>query len=210
MSSFTKRNPQADPFFNQFGDTLNFYQVSQNVSSSLAYSFGDSIKQSMNLTGSYAQSQNITGRLEDAGAFGFNVGVDTTQTPVDVYNGMFGHRLQFKKGLSLGWTFNANHSIAMGNTNAYIGPGINVGKSLLKKKMNVTVATTYNRQYQNASLSNHVLNFRTSLRYSPEWWDKKYGKLSMSLNGNFTNRLPVIGTTKNQNLMIIANIGIQF
>lgn len=210
MSAFTKRNPQADPFFNQFGDTLNYYQVSQNVSSSLAYSFGDSLRQSMNLTGSYAQSQNITGRLDDAGAFGLNVGVDTTQTPVDVYNGMFGHRLQFKSGLSLGWTFNANRSIAMGNTTSYIGPGINVGKTLLDKKMRLSLGTTYNRQFQNAALSNHVLNFRTSLRYSPEWWDKKYGKLSMSLNGNFTNRLPVVGSTNSQNLMIIANIGIQF
>ena len=210
MSAFTKRNPQADPFFNQFGDTLNYYQVSQNVSSSLAYSFGDSLRQSMNLTGSYAQSQNITGRLDDAGAFGLNVEVDTTQTPVDVYNGMFGHRLQFKSGLSLGWTFNANRSIAMGNTTSYIGPGINVGKTLLDKKMRLSFGTTYNRQFQNTALSNHVLNFRTSLRYSPEWWDKKYGKLSMSLNGNFTNRLPVIGSVNSQNLMIIANIGIQF
>lgn len=210
MSSFTKRNPQADPFFTPFGDTLNYYQVSQNLSSSLAYSFGDSLRQSMNLTGSYAQSQNITGRLNDAGAFGLNVDVDTTQAPVDVYNGMFGHRLQFKSGLSLGWTFNANHSIALGNTNSYIGPGINVGKALLDKKMRISLGTTYNRQYQNTSLSNHVLNFRTSIRYSPEWWDKKYGTLSMSLNGNFTNRLPVIGTASNQNLMIIANIGIQF
>ena len=78
MSSFTKRNPQADPFFTQFGDTLNYYQVSQNISSSLAYSFGDSLRQSMNLTGSFAQSQNITGRLDDAGAFGLNVDQDTT------------------------------------------------------------------------------------------------------------------------------------
>lgn len=210
MSSFTKRNPQADPFFTQFGDTLNYYQVSQNISSSLAYSFGDSLRQSMNLTGSFAQSQNITGRLDDAGAFGLNVNQDTTSVPVDVYNGMFGHRLQFKSGLSLGWTFNANRSIALGNTNSYIGPGLNIGKTLLNKKMRLTVATTYNRQFQNQALSNHVLNFRTSLRYSPEWWDKKYGKLSMSINGNFTNRLPVIGTTKNQNLMIIANIGYQF
>jgi hypothetical protein len=210
MSAFTKRNPQADPFFNQFGDTLNYYQVSQNVSSSLAYSFGDSLRQSMNLTGSYAQSQNITGRLDDAGPFGLNVGVDTTQTPVDVYNGMFGHRLQFKSGLSLGWTFNANRSIAMGNTTSYIGPGINVGKTLLDKKMRLSLGTTYNRQFQNTALSNHVLNFRTSLRYSPEWWDKKYGQLSMSLNGNFTNRLPVVASTNSQNLMIIANIGIQF
>ena len=210
MSSFTKRNPQADPFFTQFGDTLNYYQVSQNISSSLAYSFGDSLRQSMNLTGTYAQSQNITGRLDDAGAFGLNVDQDTSQVPVDVYNAMYGHRLQFKSGLSLGWIFNANHSIAMGNTNSYIGPGLNLGKTLLDKKLRVSAATTYNRQFQNASLSNHVLNFRASFRYSPEWWDKKYGKLSMSLNGNFTNRLPVIGSAKNQNLMIIANIGYQF
>lgn len=210
MSSFTKQNPQADPFFNQFGDTLNYYQVSQNVSSSLAYSFGDSLRQSMNLSATFAQSQNITGRLEDAGAFGLNVGVDTSQVPVDVYNGMFGHRLLFKSGLSLGYTFNANHSIAMGNTTSYIGPGLTIGKTLLDKKMRLSVATTYNRQFQNASLSNHVLNFRTSLRYSPELWDKKYGKLSMSLNGNFTNRLPVIGSAKNQNLMIIANVSYQF
>jgi len=210
MSSFTKRNPQADPFFNQFGDTLNYYQVSQNVSTSLAYSFGDSIKQSINLTGSFAQSQNITGRLDDAGAFGLNVGVDTTQTPVDVYNSMLGHRLRFKTGLSLGWSANANHSIAMGNTTTYAGLTLNVGKSLLEKKMNVSVSSTYNQQYANDVFSNHVLNFRTSLRYSPEWWDKKYGKLSMSINGNLTNRFAAVGATKNQNLMIIANIGIQF
>ncbi len=210
MSSFTKRNPQADPFFTQFGDTLNYYQVSQNVSSSLAYSFGDSLRQSINLTGSFAQSQNITGRLDDAGAFGLNVGADTSQVPVDVYNAMFGHRLMFKSGLSLGWTFNANHSVVIGNTNSYIGPGLNVGKTILDKKMRLSVATTYNRQFQNDLLANHVLNFRASVRYSPELWDKKYGKLSMSINGNLTNRLPVIGSTKTQNLMIIANIGYQF
>lgn len=210
MSSFTKRNPQADPFFNQFGDTLNYYQVSQNVSTSLAYSFGDSIKQSINLTGTFAQSQNITGRLDDAGAFGLNVGVDTTQTPVDVYNSMLGHRIVFKSGLSTGWSANANHSIAMGNTTTFAGLTLNLGKSLLKKKMNLSVSTTYNQQYANDLFSNHVLNFRTSLRYSPEWWDKKYGKLSMSMNGNLTNRFAALGATKDQNLMIIANIGIQF
>lgn len=210
MSSFTKRNPSADPFYTQFGDTLNYYQVSQNISSSLNYTFGDSIKQSMNLTASFAQSQNITGRLDDAGAFGLNVQADTSNVPVDVYNGMFGHRLMFKKGMSLGWTFNANHSLAVGTTNSYIGPGLNIAKTILDKKMNLSFAATYNRQFQNAQLANHVVNFRAGLRYNPEWWDKKYGKLSMSVNGNLTNRLPVLNTPKTQNLMIIANIGYQF
>jgi hypothetical protein len=161
--------------------------------------------------GSFAQSENITGRLDDAGAFGFNVENDTTTLPVDVYNGMLGHRLIFKGGLSVGWTFNANHSIAMGSTNTYIGPGANFTKSLFKKKVSLNTSVTYNRQYANALHTNHVLSYRASLRYSPELWDKKYGKLSMSFNGNLTNRLPVSGATNHtQNLTLIANIAYQF
>lgn len=211
MSSFTKRNPSADPFYVQFADTLNFYQVSQNFSSSLNYTFGDSLKQSLGLTGSFAQSQNITGRLDDAGAFGLNVLADTSEIPTDVYNGVFSHRLSFSRiGLQIGWSVNANHTNALGTTNTYIGPGINLSFPMLNKKMNLTAASTYNRQYANALLSNHVVNFRVGMRYAPEWWDKKFGSLSMSLNGNITNRLPVIGTTKTQNLTIIANLAYQF
>lgn len=210
LSSFTRRNPAADPFYTQFADTLNYYQVSQNFSSNITYSFGDTLRQSINLMGSYAQSANITGRLDDAGAFGFNVDSDTSSLPVDVYNAILGHRLLFKGGLSLGWTFNANHSIAMGNTNSYIGPGANLSKSLLKKKLSLNTSITYNRQYANAVHTNHVLNFRAGLRYSPEFWDKKYGKLSMAFNGNLTNRLPVATTTQTQNLTITANIAYQF
>lgn len=210
MSSFTRRNPAADPFYTQFADTLNYYQVSQNFSSNIGYSFGDSLRQSLSLMGSFAQSQNITGRLDDAGAFGLNVESDTSAIPVDVYNTVFSHRLLFKNGLSLGWTFNANHSIALGSTNSYIGPGANLSKTLFKKKLSLNTATTYNRQYANGIHTNHVLNYRLGLRYSPEFWDKKYGKLSMSLNGNVTNRLPVGATAKTQNLTIIANLAYQF
>ena len=160
--------------------------------------------------GSYAQSENITGRLDDAGAFGFNVDSDTSSLPVDVYNGILGHRLLFKGGLSIGWTFNANHSIAIGNTNSYIGPGANLSKSLFKKKLSLNSSITYNRQYANSIHTNHVLNFRAGLRYSPQIWDKKYGKLSMAFNGNLTNRLPVGATAHTQNLTITANLAYQF
>lgn len=211
MSFFTRRNPTADPFFNPIGDTLNYYQVSQNLSSTLNYSFGDSTKQNLTLTGSFAQSENITGRLEDAGVFGFNVNTDTSSLPVNIYNGVLMHRIMLKEsGISIGWSANANHSILAENTTTYIGPGINASKRIKKWKLGLNSGVTYNQQLQNNSLQNHVLNYRLGLRFNPEWWDKKYGKLSMSLNGAFTDRLPVADTTGPQNMTIITNISLQF
>lgn len=211
LSSFTRRNPSADPFYNPIGDTLNYYQVSQNLSTSINYSFGDSIKQSVALTGSYSQSENITGRLDDAGAFGFNVTADTNSTPVDVYTGVLMHRLNFSKsGLSLGWSANANHSVVMDNATTFFGPGINASKAIKKAKLNLTTGVTYNRQYLNATLQNHVMNYRLGATYNPEWWDKKYGSLNMSLNAAFTDRLPVNGGATVKNLTVITNLAYQF
>jgi len=211
LSSFTRRNPNADPFFNPIGDTLNFYQVSQNVSSALSYSFGDTIRHSFALTGTFAQSQNITGRLDDAGAFGFNVQADTNTLPVDVYNGVLMHRISFaQNGFTIGWSANANRSIVQENQTTFFGPGINAAKSIKKWKMNINSGITYNQQLANATLQNHVLNYRLGIRFNPEWWDKKYGRLNMSLNGNFTDRLPVASISGVKNITIITNIAYQF
>ena len=211
LSSFTRRNPQADPFYNQLGDTLNYYQISQNMSASLSYAFGDSVKQSLSLTGSYAQSENITGRLDDAGAFGFNVTSDTSSLPVDVYNGIFMHRITFSKsGTSIGWSVNGNHSIMMGTTNTFVGPGINLSKRFKKPKMNLSTGVTYNLQYTGDVLANNVLNYRAGLSYAPEFWDKKYGAINMSLNGTMTNRFALLGATNTSTITIIANIAYQF
>jgi hypothetical protein len=171
---------------------------------------GEDIKQSIVLTGSYSKSQNITGRLEDAAAFGFNVDESGNEVPIDVYNGVVSQMFQFtKKKFSIGWMANANHTVALGMTNSFIGPGVNASTSLLDKKMSLNLGSTYNRQYTNAALANHVVNFRLGMRYSPEIWDKKYGKLSMSLNGNWTNRLSVVNVPNRQNITIIANLAYQ-
>jgi hypothetical protein len=210
LSSFSRRNPTADPFYTPFGDTLNYYQTSENFSGSINYTMGEDIKQAIVLTGSYSKSQNITGRLEDAAAFGFNVDESGNEVPIDVYNGVVSQMFQFtKKKFSIGWMANANHTVALGMTNSFIGPGVNASTSLLDKKMSLNLGSTYNRQYTNTALANHVVNFRLGMRYSPEIWDKKYGKLSMSLNGNWTNRLSVVNAPNRQNITIIANLAYQ-
>lgn len=211
MSFFTKRNPTADPFFNPIGDTLNFYQVSQNLASTFNYSIGDSVRQSFTLTGSYAQSENITGRLQDAGAFGLNVSADTTSLPVNIYNGIFMHRISVsKKGFSIGWSVNANVSLVADNQTTYVGPGINGSQRIKKWKMSLNAGVTYNQQLLNAQLQNHVLNYRLGVRYNPELWDKQYGKLSISLNGAFTDRLAVSGATATKNITVMTNLAYQF
>jgi hypothetical protein len=210
MSSFSRKNPTADPFYTEIGDTMNYYQISQNASTSINYGFGKNIRQVFGLTGAYSRSENITGRLEDATAFGFNTDNTGTSTPADVYNGVFSHTIQLTKAkVSLGWTVNANHAVVQGNTNTYIGPGINASRPFLNKKMNVNVGATYNQQLTQGTLNNHVLNFRAGMRYAPDWWNKKFGKLSMGINASWTNKLSVQNLPNRQNITIIANISYQ-
>ncbi len=211
MSSFSRRNPLADPFYTPLGDTLNYYQTSINLSSSLSYSFGKKTKQSLSATGSYAQSQNITGRLEDAAAFGFNIEENSDEVPVDVYTGMFAHSIQLSEGKgAIGWMVNANYTDVLGATNLFVGPGLNGSTSLKDKKLSLNLGTNYNSQFTNEELSNHVLNFRTGISYKPEFFDKKYGTLSMTLNGNWTNRFSATSAPNTQNITVIANLAYQF
>lgn len=212
FSSFTRKNPNADPFYNDLLDTMNYYQVSENMSVSWNYSYGKEIKHGFNLNGSYAQSENITGRLEDAAAFGFNTGVGTNTSPVNTYNGIAGYNLGFSKSKwRIGVTGNFNYTEAMGNSNVLYGPGVNASKSLFENKMNLSSGITYNRQETNHELSNHVMNVRVSLRYSPKLFDEKYGKLSLSLSGNFTNRFAVDpNASSTRNSTLIVNLAYSF
>jgi len=59
-------------------------------------------------------------------------------------------------------------------------------------------------------LANNVLNYRAGLSYAPEFWDKKYGAINMSLNGTMTNRFALLGATNTSTITIIANIAYQF
>lgn len=212
MSSFSKKNPAADPFYTTIGDTLNYYQTSENSSASLNYIFGKKVKQSVSTTGSYSKSTNITGRLQDAAAFGFNVQPTANTTPVDVYNGLFSHNIQIsKKAMTIGWTVNGNHSVMRGMTNTFIGPGLNMSKSVKEKGLNFNVGGNYNQQYQQNVLVNHVLNLRMGLRYSPKYENKKIGRSSISMNGNWTNKFAVgNNTTNSQNITVIVNLSHQF
>lgn len=209
FSSFTRRNPSAVPLYDPVLDTMNFYQVSENYNTALTYSFGKKIKNVVSSTFAYVNSQNITGRLQDAGAFGFNTA--GTTVPVDVYTGMAAYTLQFVNGFSLSCMGNYNRSVAATAENIFYGPGMNASKALFNKKLNVQGGATYNRQLTGNILTNHVMNLRLGANYSPELWDKKYGKVALSTNCNYTQRFAVIDGAKSPtNLTVMMNLNYSF
>src|SRR3990167_3751391 len=40
FSSFSRRNPSADPFYNVLTDTMNYYQTSESYNGNVNYTFG--------------------------------------------------------------------------------------------------------------------------------------------------------------------------
>jgi hypothetical protein len=209
FASFSRRNPSADPFYNVITDTMNFYQTSENYNTNANYTFGKSTKQALSGCFSYSKSENITGRLQDAAAFGFNV--TGNSTPTKVYTAMISHSFQLGKGFGLGYVFNFNEAITIGQTTTYFGPGITASKPLLNKKLNLHFRSTYNRQLLNNTLTNHVMNIRFGANASPDWWDKKRGKITLGLNANFTQKFAVAdGALSPKNLTVIANVNYAF
>lgn len=196
MSSFSRRNPAVDPFYNVLGDTLNVYQISSSGAFTSAYSFGKTNKQNFVFSSTVSVSENITGRLENAAAFGINTTEEGASIPTKVYTGMLGHTLSFSKSkLNMGWTFNSSLSRALGNETVFAGPGINCSKPFPKKKLNLSSGLVYNQNYLNGHLQTHVLNARLGLGYQPQWWDKKYGTMSMNLSSSLVTKLATNSST---------------
>ncbi len=212
FSSFSKRNPAADPFYTILADTLNMYQISSSVSGNASYSFGKKAKQSTNISINRSVSQNITGRLQDAAAFGYQVEDGISSAPNISTSGVWSHSFQFSKSkISLGYTVNANFVESINSKSQQFGPGMQLAIPLKKPKMNLSFGATYNQSYSNEVLNSHVMNVRFGTGYSPELWDKKYGACSMNLSAGFVERFSTDKTKSNQgNLNVLFGVNYSF
>lgn len=212
FSSFTRNNPLNDPFTSQvvFVDTLNVYQVSENFVSSLSYSFGKKNKTSLNTSFTYSKSANITGKLENAAAFGINA--NGTTNPFHVYSNTFGYNYTMKdQNLTVGLNLNSNLSKSELMNSWFCGPSLNVSKSFGKQKPNLAGGITYNRNYMNNVLTNNMFNYRCTVSHAPKLKNEKWGKINLALNLMFLNKLPTANELKKlHELTIIANVGYTF
>jgi hypothetical protein len=211
FSTYTRNRINTDPFYYQPADTLNFYQLSQNATASLNYSFGqEKRKSAIQLMYNYQESYNMIGSILDAMAFGVNV--ENITTPSNVHASNLTYSIQLpEKQVSMTFATNANYTSYLTTQSLFIGPTINLKKSLFDKKSSLSFGSTYNQQFKSGEIVSNVFNHRISFTYTPKIENKKAGKINLSLNANLLQSLPTISSVlKINELNIFINIAYSF
>ena len=136
-------------------DSLNFYQVTRNAAFNVMHTFGaDEAKQGLSANVSY---QNAVGRKE------YSI---VPESNTDFYNIAFAHTLKKKTiGIDINSMVSYTHTIIPGTTTSFVGPSVGVSKSLLKKKAKLTLRTSFQTVFNNASLSSTVWTNRLGGNY---------------------------------------------
>ena len=213
FSSFTKNRPATDPFYFTGADTLNFYQLTQNASGMLNYSFGDAaVKNNCQLLYNYQESTSLVGNLENGGAFGTSIG----QLPEGVPDKTHLVNLAYTRSMSKsGFAITAAGNINKTNVGAFntlfIGPTLNLQKKVLAKKGNLSLGSTYNRQFTAGLLNSNILNHRLAFTFTPKKDNEKIGQASFSANANLMQRFAIEATQTNvTELNVFVNFGYSF
>jgi hypothetical protein len=156
FSSYTNVRPPSDPFFRNGLDTLNFYQVSETMGSSISYSFGsDQIKQNIAINGSYQKASN-----KAAG---------TAQAQLsDFINGSISYSCLLPADLTLATSLNINTNSAANIRTTFLGPAVNASKSLMEKIMRISYSTSYSKTIGERITASPVWSNQMAVSYSPK------------------------------------------
>jgi hypothetical protein len=194
FTTSTRVRPRFDPFFRNDLDSLNFYQINQNATSSVGYNFGTKeIKQGIFFNGSY-QIANETPQA--------NVPSNDSK----FYTGNLAYRYtKVSSNISITAAFNYNKGEITNITTLSLGPNVSITKAFFEKKLRCTFTTTYNQMLQNEVLQNNVLNVRINGSYSVQ---KKH---TFSANLVSLRRFSVDGTKPDfDELTATVNYGYSF
>ena len=132
FTTYTKIRPTSYPYYTDDLDSLNFYQISRNVTAMTAYNFGsESLKNSISLTGSY-QCANML-----------------SEDKLTSYSDFFSSNISFNQQFvpqTLSWSFyaNANYVNASVAETVYFGPGVSLNKAFLKNTLSTSISCAYN------------------------------------------------------------------
>ena len=135
-----------------------------------------------------------------------------TGAPTKMLNGNVSYGLQFiPTKVMVSVCVNANTTKAPGANVAYVGPGINIGKSFFQNTMNCSFGSIYNLSYLNKASNGSALNERLNVTYSPKLKDKKFGKPTAGLSVNYvTRKTTQVNSPSLNELTINANVGYAF
>jgi hypothetical protein len=182
FSTFTNVRPQADPFFQNKLDTLNYYQVSQTLNGTVIRNLGSQKNpQSIMLNAGYQKANNrasyeSTGQQSDF--MSVNLSYSYSSIPSNTTVALAG---------------NVYANNAAGIKSTFIGPTLSITKSFLDKKLRSSWASSYNETLGDVNVS-PVLNNRLSFNYTPKPADAgSNSQHNFSLGINLLNRLKSIG-----------------
>lgn len=209
FSNFTRNRLRSDPFYTPLGDTLNFYNQTQNASLASIFQFGkNNTKQNFQAMFNYNQSVNVSGGFASAGVYGIGAPVGVK---FNVYTSNLVYGIQFTKiKISFASGVNANLTQLPTGNNLFIGPMMNLSKSFTKG-FSINAGSVYNRQYNSNELMSNVFNHKFSLSYKSKPKNPKLGNVNFSCNANWMQKLPVNNLTNKINeLNIFTTLAYNF
>ncbi len=188
FSSFTKQRPQTDPFTQNHIDTMNFYQVSQSAMLNATHNFGNTYKRhNISFSLNHQISSQEQGDFSTPGMLGSNINFSS---PVKIFNSNLAYTLSFTKiKTSFNSSFNINSSDYMELNTIYLGPNLNLSRSVLKNTLRVTLGSSYNQVLKNSHKMNEVLNHIFAANYSPKFLNTKIGKVNINLSISYLQKL---------------------
>lgn len=196
FSTYTNMRPQTDPFFQDSMDSLNFYQVTNQIGGSAIYTFGkkDSPRNLM-INTSYQKAAETNQGAQSKSTSGFT-------TANISYS-----QLMPKAGFSVALSYNLSASTAPEAKSFYQGPGINLSKMFMNKTLRAGLNSTYNQNNLNGKKGSPVLSAGLNLGYSPKKTEE--GKHSINFNLTMVQRFPS-EIQKQKRSEITANLNYAF
>ena len=177
FSTYTNIKPQTDPFYNNSMDSLNFYQVTNQVGGSVIYSFGKKdAPRNLMINTSYQKAAETSQGTQSKSISDF-ITANTSYS-----------QLMPKTGLSLALSYNLSASTAPESKSVYQGPGINISKMFMNKTLRAGLNSTYNQNILNGKKGSPVLSTGVNLGYSPKKTEE--GKHNINFNLTLVQRFP--------------------
>lgn len=175
FTTYTNIRPRVDDFFQNELDTLNFYQINQNGTATVAYIFGSGEnRKSLFFTGSYQAAGDEQKDIKTNTKYIMaNIAYRTSIAPLDA---------------TMSLSANLNKNLMPDFKAISYGPNASISKTFLNKALQTNLSATFNHVINNELLINKVLNFRLSGTYNI----KKQHSFTL-----FLNSLRKYGTAQN-------------
>jgi hypothetical protein len=177
FSTFTNIKPHSDPFYTDSMDSLNFYQVTNQVNGSVRHMLG---------AGESASGIILIASYQDVTENGNGINDETSSGNLNL-NASWSAMLS-DAGISMSLLYNMLSSGSPGLRSLYHGPGISISKMFFNRTLRTGLNATYNISSVNTNKNSSVFSSGLNVSYSPE--RPEGAKQRLTGNITFVGRSP--------------------